>query len=92
MKTIIFDSVPNTKITVVALDRLMKSAGVEKYTLTETRMQADDPYDIPVYVLGVELDDEDATLVVLKYTAADIVTELNAMTAELLRKLKSIQT
>jgi hypothetical protein len=83
----------NTGLAVVALDRLLKSIGVNDYTLTETRLDngKEDSYAIPIFVLGVELNDEDATIVALRYSVVDIVNEINTMSLEIVSKLKSIQ-
>lgn len=93
MKTVLFDGIPNTRLAVIALNRLLIDIGISDYTLTETQLDngAEDSYAIPIFVLGVMLNDEDATLIALRYSVVDIVNEINAMSLEIVSKLKSNQ-
>jgi hypothetical protein len=90
MKTILLDGIPNSGLTAVAIDRFMTGIGVSDYRITETRFESEeDSYAIPYFVIGIEMEDEVATVVTLQYSDEELTHEIKSTRFAILNNLQT---
>jgi hypothetical protein len=90
MKNILLGGIPNSGLTAVAIEKFMTEIGVPDYRITETRFESkEDSYAIPIFVIGIEMEDEAATVVTLRYSDEELIHEIRSTRIAIINNLQT---